>query len=120
MASTPISAFHASVCLLKTAIAEVSSYTTIAKGHILFDEEAQRSFIMQQLADKLHLQPTSHETISMSSFGTQVSPSRTLAVATMFVYTLDGTHLEISVLIVPKLAVPNKIPCTLTYTLYPI
>ena len=106
MASTPVSAFHASICLLKTAIAEVSSYTTIAEGHILFDEGAQRSFITQQLADELYLQPTSHETISVSSFGAQVSPSRTLAVATMFVHTLDGTRLEISVLIVPTLAVP--------------
>ena len=101
-----MSAFHASVCLLKTAIAEVSSYTTIAEGHILFDEGAQRSFITQQLADELYLQPTSHETISVSSFGAQVSPFETLAVATMFVHALDGTCLEISILIVPKLAVP--------------
>ena len=57
MASAPLSTFHTSVCLLKTAIAEVSSYTTIAEGHILFDEGAQRSFITQQLADELHLQP---------------------------------------------------------------
>ena len=107
MASTPISAFHASVCLLKTAITEVSSYT-IAEGHILFDEGAQRSFIMQQLADELHLQPTSHETISVSLFGAQVSPSRSLAVAAMFVHALDGTRLQISVLIVPKLAAPIR------------
>ena len=91
-------------CLLADDRNRQSVIITIAEGHILFDEGAQRSFIMQQLADKLHLQPTSHETISVSSFGAQVSPSRTLA--TMFVHALDGTRLEISDLIVPKLAVP--------------
>ena len=104
MASTPLSAFHTSVCLLKTAIADVSSYTTIAEGHILFDEGAQRSFITQQL----NLQPHSHETILVSSFGAQVSPSKTLAVATLFVHALDGTRMQISVLIVPKLAAPIR------------
>jgi len=104
MASTPLSAFHASVCFPKTAIAEVSSYTTVAEGHILFDEGAQRSFITQQLADELNLQPHSHQSISVSSFGAQVSPSGTLAVAIMFIHALDGTHIQISVLIVLKLA----------------
>ena len=68
MASAPPTALNTSVCLLKSAIAEVSSYTTIAEGHILFNEGAQRSFITQELADELHLRPTSHETISVSSF----------------------------------------------------
>jgi len=68
MASAPPTAHYTSVCLFKTAIAEVSSYTTIAEGHILFDKGAQHSFITQELADELHLQPTSHETISVSSF----------------------------------------------------
>ena len=108
LASTPPTALYTSVCLLKTAIAEVSSYTTTTEGHILFDEGAQRSFITQQLADELHLQPTSHETISVSSFGAQVSPSRTLAVASMFVHALNGTCIQISVLIVPKLAAPIR------------
>ena len=74
----------------------------------MFDEGAQRSFITQQLADELHLQPTSHEAISVSSFGAQVSPSRTFAVATMFVHDLNGTRIQISVLIVPKLAAPIR------------
>ena len=93
---------------MKTAIAEVSSYTTIAEGHILFDEGARHSFITQQLADELHLQPISHEAISVSSFGAQVSPSRTFAVATVFAHDLYGTRMQISVLIVPKLAAPIR------------
>ena len=43
--------------------------------------------------------------ISVSSFGAQVSPSRTLAVATIFVH---GTRIQISVLIVPELAAPIR------------
>ena len=42
----------------------------------------------------------------MSTFGAQVSPSRAFAVITMFVHDLNGTHMQISVLIVPELAAP--------------
>jgi len=100
LASTSSTALYTSVRLFKTAITEVSSYTTTAEVHILFNEGAQHSFITQQLADKLHLLPTSHKTISVSSFGAQISPSRTLAVATILVHPLNGTRIQILVLIV--------------------
>jgi len=70
---TPLSAMYASVCLLKTAIVTVSSATATTEGNILFDEGAQHSFITSALADELHLHPTPCETISVSSFGAQVS-----------------------------------------------
>jgi len=108
MGSAPQTTLYTSVCLLKTAIAEVSSHTTIAEGHILFDEGAQHSFITQQLADELHLQPSGHETISVSSFGAQVSQPRTLAVASLFVHSLNTNRIQISVLIVPKLVAPIR------------
>ena len=57
-----------STCLLKTAIATVSPFST--EGNILLDEGAQRSFISQDLADRLHLKVTHTEQISLSSFGT--------------------------------------------------
>jgi len=108
MGSAPQTALYTSVCLLKTAIAEVSSHTTIAEGHILFDKGAQRSFITQQLAEELHLQPIGYETICVSSFGAQVSQPRTLAVASLFVHALNTTHIQILVLIIPKLAAPIR------------
>ena len=108
MASTPLSPSYTSICLLKTAIANVSSTTTTAEGNILFDEGAQRSFITQKLADELQLQPTHQEIISVSSFGAQVSPSRSLAVATLFVHTLNDSLIPISALIIPKLAAPIR------------
>ena len=55
--SPPLSALHTSVCLLKTAIADISTGVTTVEGHILFDEGAQRSFITQEPADSLQLQP---------------------------------------------------------------
>jgi len=95
---TPLSAMYASVGLLKTAIAAVSSATAIAEENILFDEGAQRSFLTQVLADELHLHPTYCEAISVSSFGAQVSSSRSLEVATLFIHTLNSACIPISVL----------------------
>ena len=103
-----LSALSTSVCLLKTAIANVSAGQTTVKGHILFDEGAQRSFITQELANQLQLSPTHHENVLVSSFGEQVSTSRRLAVATVFIQTLNNGHIPISVLIVPKLAAPIR------------
>ena len=105
---TPLSAYYTSVCLLKTAIAAVLSDTTTAEGNILFDEGAQPSFVTQQLANRLHLQPTHHETISVSSFGAQVSSPRSLEVVTLFVHTLSDSRIPISALVVPKLAAPIR------------
>lgn len=67
-----------------------------------------RSFITQDLADELQLQPTRYENISISSFGAQVSTVKTLAVAPIFVHTLNGTKILVTVLIVPKLAAPVR------------
>jgi len=92
------------MCLLKSAIANVSSDSTTTECHILFDEGAQRSFITQSLADEL--QPTGYENISVSSFGAQVSAVKSLAVAPIFIHTLNGTKILVTVLIVPKLAAP--------------
>ena len=103
-----LNATHTSVCLLKTAIANVSSGRITVEGHILFDEGAQRSFITQDLADELQLQPTGHENISVSSFGAQVSAVESLAVAPIFVHALNGTKILVTVLIVPKLAAPVR------------
>ena len=107
-ATTSLSAISTSVCLLKTAIANVSAGQTTVEGHILFDEGAQRSFITQELADQLQLQPINYEHISVSSFGEQVSASKRLAVAAISIETLNKGHIPVSVLVVPKLAAPIR------------
>ena len=103
-----LNTFSKSVCLLKTAIANVSAGDTTVEGHILFDEGAQCSFITQKLANQLQLQPTHHENISVSSFREQVSTPRRLPVATVLIQTLNKGHIPISVLLVPKLAAPIR------------
>jgi len=88
--SPSLSALHTSICLLKTAIADISVSPTTAEGHILFDESAQRSFITQDLADTLQLQPNQHELISVSSFGAQISTPKRFTVATIRIHTMNG------------------------------
>ena len=51
-------------------------------------------------------QPT--ETVSVSSFGAQVSTPNNLEVATLFIHTLSGSRIQISVLSVPKLVAPIR------------
>ena len=106
--SLPLSALYTSVCLLKTAIADISGDSATTEGHILFDEGAQRSFITQELANMLQLSPIRHELITVSSFGAQVATPTRFAVASISVHTLNGGQIPISVLIVPKLTAPVR------------
>jgi len=86
----------------------ISAGRSTVEGHILFDEGAQRSFITQELANQLQLQPTNHEHITVSSFGEQISASKRLVVTTISVQTLNKGYIPVSVLIVPKLAAPIR------------
>ena len=97
---------QAGACLLKTAIATVSSTDTSLEGNILFDEGAQRSFISQEMATKLNLQPNNKESISLASFGSNSAAHRNLPVGVIQVHTITGDKISISVLIVPKIAPP--------------
>ena len=47
-------------CLLKTAVAFIIANGIKSQANILFDEGAQRSFICAELANELHISPTSH------------------------------------------------------------
>ena len=108
LTSTPLPVPYTSVCLLKTAIADISADSTTIEGHILFDEGAQRSFITQELADQLQLNPTGFENISVASFGAQVSTTRRLAIASIHIHTLNEGQIPVTVLVVPKLAAPIR------------
>ena len=57
---------HTSSCLLKTAVAMVSTPNVTMKGNIIFDEGAQRLFISQELATKLNLQPYGKDKIGLA------------------------------------------------------
>ena len=96
-----------SSCLLKTAIAMIGSSTGISlEGNILLDEGAQRSFISQEMAAKLNLQPSSKESISLASFGSTSATHTNLPTGVIQIHTVTGDKIPISVLIVPKIAPP--------------
>ena len=85
---------------------EVKSDKTSAMANVLFDEGAQRSFISQQLADKLHLTPSRQESITLAPFGATTMTPQSLGIASIMVVAKIGELIPISVLIVPKIAAP--------------
>ncbi|XP_071171198.1 uncharacterized protein [Mytilus edulis] len=95
--------------LLKTAINPVSAEHEILDAKILFDEGAQRSFITEELAEKLKLKHTGTESVNLSGFGDNANSTKIRHLRTGLVYliTTDG-KLPIRVLIVPEIAAPMR------------
>jgi len=109
--SDPVTSMHSftssprSHVLLKTAIGPVSAdRKNFDAANILFDEGAQRSFITQDLADKLNLQPRTTEVLTISGFGESNKKVRNLQVATVYLQSLGSDLIPIDVLIVPQIA----------------
>jgi len=100
-------------CLLKTAVATIASPTRLeTKANILFDEGSQRSFLTQELADLLSLKPYKREDISLAAFGASQPHQKSMAVATVYIKSQSEELIQVSVLIVPTIAVPLKISAT--------
>ena len=95
-----------SVCLLKTAVAMVSSSKVKVEASILFDEGSQRSFISQKLANNLQLHSRKKEDICLSSFGSQAPTIKQLQTGEIHLLTRTGEKVPLSVLIVPTIATP--------------
>ncbi|XP_053391234.1 uncharacterized protein LOC128554047 [Mercenaria mercenaria] len=93
--------------LLKTAVAQVSSQDDITTAtNILLDEGAQRSFITEELAEKLKLKHTGSDTISLASFGGKSEQCRYIPTGRVFLHVEQGETIPLDVLIVPTIAVP--------------
>ncbi|VDI09585.1 Hypothetical predicted protein, partial [Mytilus galloprovincialis] len=105
---------HSHDILLKTATAPVIYNDQEVEYNILFDEGAQRSFITQNLADKLEIKPTENVSIQMSAFGDLSQKFRNLDTATIQLQTDTGEKVRIRTLIVPEIAVPIKNNISLT------
>lgn len=73
--------FRDNVCLLRTAIATITTTDSEAEANILFDERSQGSFLTKDLADVLSLQPYKKEDICLSSFGTKHPLNKKMEVA---------------------------------------
>ena len=86
------------------------------EGNIIFDEGAQRSFITQELAAKLNLQPYGKDKINLASFGSKSSAHRHLDMGVIEIHTISGERIPISVLIARRIApsLQNLIRTSLT------
>ncbi|XP_028407556.1 uncharacterized protein LOC114530174 [Dendronephthya gigantea] len=113
----PVTGFHTTLSnnnyygkqtLLKTAINSVESSSSSATAHILFDEGAQRSFITQELADKLDLAPEHSETLNLSVFGGSTTSVKQVDVATIYLRSDNGDKIPVQVIIIPTIAAPQK------------
>ena len=93
------------VCLLKTAIADVRAEGNYCKANILLDEGAQRSFISRKLANCLNIRSNEQQEICLSSFGGATSPVK-LQVTSVYLQTRSGDEIPMSVLVVPTIAAP--------------
>ena len=76
------------------------------KANMLFDEGAQRSFISEEMATKLNLQPSKKENISLALYGSTLAAYKNLPVGIIQLQTVVGVKIPISVLIVPKIVPP--------------
>ena len=99
-------------CLLKTAVADVRVGHCCCSANILFDEGAQKSFISQELADQLNIHSRGSVATAISSFG-GTSTLNTLQHGNIELITRAGDTVTLSVLVVPKIATPLKIPSLL-------
>lgn len=97
---------HYCQVLLKTAIAPVCVKSQSIEANILFDEGAQRSFITEELAGKLQMQPSGNEVINISGFGQVGDKVRHLDSGTVYVQSETGDKIPVEVLVVPTIAVP--------------
>ncbi|XP_065896204.1 uncharacterized protein [Dysidea avara] len=93
-------------CLLKTAVATISTGGVCVESNILFDEGSQRSFLAKGLADCLQVQPHDTVELSLSTFGTGTSRTGKFDVATINLHSISGHLIPLTVLIVPTIAAP--------------
>ncbi|KAH3699956.1 hypothetical protein DPMN_074918 [Dreissena polymorpha] len=70
--------------LLKTAVAEVGYAQYTASADILLDEEVQRSFVTEKLANEINLTRTGTDTIQVASFGKRSNEVRHMDTAEIY------------------------------------
>ena len=99
---------HDNACLLKTAVASVINKNAETEANIFFDVGSQRSFLSQQFANKLAIQPLQKETIHLSSFGSKYPFTKIMGVAHIQIKTRSGQLIPLSTLITPTIATPLR------------
>jgi hypothetical protein len=71
---------------------------------LLFDESAQRSFITEELAEKLKLKPTGSDTISLASFSGKSEQCHHIPTGRVFLHVEQREIIPVDVHFVPTIA----------------
>ena len=99
-----------STCKLKTVIATVVGAGSQSEANVLFDEGSQRSFLTEKLVSELALTPHKSEHISLSSFGADRPLYKQMDAVLFQIRTTTGELVQLSALVVPKIATPISNP----------
>ena len=94
------------VCFLKTAVAMVRVINYQTQTNVLLNEDAQRSFISQALANQLKITTFDKKHVAISAFEASESSNQTLPVATTFLRPTKGGKIPISILVIPRISQP--------------
>ena len=84
-------------------VSNPSSTRASMAARILFNTGSYRTYITAELADKLQLKPTSEETLSICTFGSNNIKKMTAATADLTVHFLNGRRHVITASIVPTI-----------------
>ncbi|XP_006821839.1 uncharacterized protein LOC100377489 [Saccoglossus kowalevskii] len=91
--------------LLKTAKIPVSvNNGTIVSATVLFDEGANRTFVTESFADKIHANTTRSENIDLASFGNKHTRIRSMKRGTFDLHTISGNKAKIDALLIPEIS----------------
>ena len=86
---------------MQTALVHTVSGTTDVKARLLFDTGASRSYITEELRQRLHLLTVRKDTIANASFGSAKRKQQTLDAVNLSIRLSDGTLKPIAANVVP-------------------
>ena len=94
--------------LLKTAKADIINGAITSHEMILFDEGATKSFIKQDVVDKLNLRSVRKETINLAVFGNKSPSSQDFNIVKLNIKTQAGNYIQITAVVVPQISTPIR------------
>ena len=94
--------------LLKTAKADIINGAITSHEMILFNEGATKSFIKQDVVDKLNLRSVRKETINLAVFGNKSPSSQDFNIVKLNIKTQAGNYIQITAVVVPQISTPIR------------
>lgn len=105
--------------LLQTAIAYARSDSEVepVEVKVLFDSGSQRSYITQELKDKLNLKPTRTETLNLNTFGDNSYRRQKCDLVKLSLSKTSGREISVNALTFPTIC--SKLPMSVEIQQYP-